>query len=79
MKERLRQKNLSELQEEVLKILANHDNCSVSVISKLIGKSASHISHVLRELENLRLLKRTKKGKNVYVCPIFDVVIAYKK
>lgn len=79
IKERMKQKSLSEIQEAVLKVVANHDNCSVSVLSKLTGKSASHVSHALRELEDLRLLKRIKKGKSVYVHPVFDVVLAYKQ
>ncbi len=78
IKERLKQKSLSEMHEEVLKVLANHDNCAASILSQLTGKSASHISHVLRELEELRLLKRVKKGKSVYVYPVFDVILAYR-
>ena len=44
-----------------------------------MGKSSSHISDALRGLEELRLLKRIKKGKSVYVHPVFDVVLAYKE
>lgn len=79
IKERMKQKSLSEVQEGVLKVIANNENCSVSTLSKLMGKSASHISHTLRGLEDLRLLKRIKKGKSVYVQPVFEVVLAYKK
>ncbi|MBB71108.1 MAG: hypothetical protein CMF50_01760 [Legionellales bacterium] len=79
IKDRLKQKNLSELQENVLKVIARRESCSVSVIASTTGKSSSQISHVLRTLEELRLLKRIKKGKSVYVFPIFDVVLAYGK
>lgn len=79
IKERLRKKNLSEAQERVLKILAIKGQCSVSEIAKQSGKSASHVSHILRSLEDSRLLKRVQKGKSVYVFPVFDVVLAYKE
>lgn len=78
VKERLRQKKLTETQEAILKIIASHADCTTTQLSKLTGKSASHISHTLRELEALRLLKRLKKGKHVYVHPVFDVVLAYQ-
>ncbi len=78
IQERLQKKNISESQEEVLKMLAKTEGCSVSDLASKIGKSPSNISHTLRSLEELRLLKRIKKGKGVYVYPVFDVVIAYK-
>lgn len=79
IKDRMKQKNLLEIEERVLKVLANQEHCSVSTLSKTLGKSASHISHALKRLENLRLLKRIKQGKNVYVHPVFDVVLAYQE
>ncbi|PIQ42604.1 MAG: hypothetical protein COV52_06815 [Gammaproteobacteria bacterium CG11_big_fil_rev_8_21_14_0_20_46_22] len=79
IKERMKQKSLSEVQEEILKVVANNENCSVSLLAKQLGKSASHVSHTLRGLEEQRLLKRIKKGKSVYVHPVFDAVLAYKK
>jgi len=79
IKERMKQKSLTETQESVLKVIANQENCSVSVLAKSLGKSASHISHALRGLEDLRLLKRIKKGKSVYVHPVFDVILAYRE
>ncbi len=79
IKDRLKQKSLSDLQEEVLKVIANNENCSVSTIATVIDKSSSQISHILRTLEDLRLVKRIKKGKNVYVHPVFDVILAYGK
>lgn len=77
-KERLTKKNLSENQEEILKILANEGACSVTTLIDLSKKSASHISHLLKGLEELRLVKRIKKGKNSHIYPVFDVIIAYK-
>jgi DNA-binding transcriptional ArsR family regulator len=79
IKDRMKQKSLTEVQESVLKIIAHHEVCSASTISKELNKSASHVSHVLRSLEELRLLKRVKKGKSVYVYPVFDVLLAYKR
>jgi len=79
IKERLKQKSLTEIQEDVLRLIANHDSCSVSTLSELTGKSSSHISHALKSLEDLRLLKRFKKGKNVAVYPVFDVILAYRE
>jgi DNA-binding transcriptional ArsR family regulator len=78
VRERLRKKNISEAQEQVLMIMARKQLCSVSELSKLTKKSSSHVSHLLRSLEETRLIKRIKRGKNVYVQPVFDVVIAYK-
>lgn len=78
LKERIRQNHLSELQENVLKAVANDKPCSTSALSTLLGKSPSHISHALRGLEDARLIKRIKKGRSVYVHPVFEVILAYK-
>jgi hypothetical protein len=79
VKERLKKKNLSESQEEVLKLLANAGHCAVSLIAKKTHKSPSHVSHILKGLEALRLLKRAPQGKSVIAYPVFDVILAYKK
>jgi len=79
IKERFRQKNLSNMQEEILTVIANNEHCSTSILCRKTGKSSSNISHALKELEELRLLNRIKKGKSVIVYPVFDVVLAYKK
>lgn len=80
VKERMKQKNLSEMQEAILKLAVNDDSCCyVSSLSELMGKSPSHVSHALRGLEDLRLIKRIKKGKSVYIHPVFDAILAYKK
>lgn len=77
IKERLRQKDISKAQEEMLTVLAKKESCSVVELAKAIGKSPSNISHLLKPLEAGRLLKRIKKGKHVFVYPVFDVIIAY--
>ena len=77
VKERLRKQALSEAQESLLKILATQGQCAVAELTKQANKSASHLSHLLKSLEDMRLIKRTQQGKNVFVEPIFDVILAY--
>lgn len=78
IKERLIKKEITPVQEAVLVMLANQESCTTTQLAKTLQKSASQISHALKYLEEQRLLKRIKKGKIVYVKPVFDVVIAYK-
>lgn len=78
IRDRLTKKEITPLQTQVLVILANHENCTTAKLSALSKKSSSQISRALKYLEEQRLLKRIKKGKEVYVFPVFDVVIAYK-
>ena len=66
------------MQEDILRELANQENCTTAQLAKTLQKAASQISHALKHLEEQRLLKRIKKGKTVYVYPVFDVVIAYR-
>ena len=77
VKERLRKQALSEAQESLLKILATQRQCAVAELAKQANKSASHLSHLLKSLEDMRLIKRTQQGKSVFVEPIFDVILAY--
>lgn len=49
----------------ILYLLA-HGECSVSHIGELLSMSPSAVSHQLRLLKNLRLVKHRREGQTIY-------------
>ncbi|GGH85195.1 DNA-binding transcriptional ArsR family regulator [Pullulanibacillus pueri] len=49
--------------------LLNKKECSVNEIAKELGLQQSTVSHQLRLLKNLRLVKFRRQGKAVYYSP----------
>ena len=51
---------------KIISLLTQQDSHCVSAVARNLGLTISNVSHQLSKLEDLKFVKRTKVGKNVY-------------
>ncbi|MBY0544712.1 MAG: BlaI/MecI/CopY family transcriptional regulator [Gammaproteobacteria bacterium] len=75
--ERIRRFNLSANEKLILKIIVEKDAIQVKEIASILEKKPSHISNILAQLLEHKLVGYTKEWRNHYYYASIDALIAY--
>jgi len=68
---------LSQGEENTLRLLVNLNNSSVSNLANKAGKSINYTSNILSKLVRMNLVAVKKQGRNRNYTPDLDARIAY--
>lgn len=76
-RDRVQRSDITEVEEQVLKLLVVMPNTTSAIISKKLQKSAQYIGRVLSILVDKKLASSKKEGRERTYVPSIDAIIAY--
>lgn len=76
-KDRLQRSDITNTEEQVLRLLVTLPNATTTIISKKLKKTSQYIGRVLASLIDKQLVSSQKDGRNIIYTPTIDATIAY--
>lgn len=76
-KSRVERSDITPAEEQILRIIVQKNECTITNVANEIGKSAQYVGKILNKLLEVRLVNTRKYGKSKYHSPSLDAVIAY--
>lgn len=78
-KERVKRNDLTPMEEHILRIVVQKNECISTEVANELGKSPQYVGKTLNKLFELKLINTRKYGKNKYYSPLLDAIIAYSE